>query len=48
MNTLVTNELFMDFIECPYRGYLRLTGALGRQTDFVELSESFQLPTIVH
>jgi len=39
MNTLVTNELFMDFIECPYRGYLRLTGALGRQTDFVELSE---------
>lgn len=39
MNTFVTNELFMDFIECPYRGYLRLTGALGRQTDFVELSE---------
>lgn len=39
MNTLVTNELFTDFIECPYRGYLRLTGALGRQTDFIELSE---------
>jgi predicted RecB family nuclease len=39
MNTLVTNELFMDFIECPYRGYLRLTGASGRQTDFAELSE---------
>src|ERR1035438_135826 len=37
MNTLITNELFMDFIECPYRGYLRLTGAIGRQTDFVEL-----------
>ena len=39
MNTPVTNELFGDFIECPYRGYLRLTGALGRRTDFVELSE---------
>jgi predicted RecB family nuclease len=42
MNTLVTNELFMDFIECPYRGHLKLSGALGRQTDFVEMSQRLQ------
>ncbi len=25
MKTLITNELFLDFIECRYRGYLKIT-----------------------
>jgi hypothetical protein len=33
MKTLITNELFSDFIECRYRGYLRLTGATGPKSD---------------
>jgi hypothetical protein len=38
MKTLITNELFSDFIECRYRGYLKLTGATGQQSDLVDLS----------
>ena len=30
MKTLVTNELFPDFIECRYRGFLKITDATGR------------------
>ena len=38
MKTLVTNELFLDFIECRYRGYLKITGASGPKSDLVDVS----------
>jgi len=38
MKTLVTNELFLDFIECRYRGYLKITGATGPKSDVVDVS----------
>ena len=38
MKTLVTNELFRDFIECRYRGYLKITGASGPKSDLVDVS----------
>jgi hypothetical protein len=38
MRTLVTNELFSDFIECRYRGYLKVTGERGPKSDLVDVS----------
>jgi len=38
MKTLITNELFSDFIECRYRGYLKITGANGSKSDLVDVS----------
>src|SRR6266852_4117340 len=38
MKTLVTNELFSDFIECRYRGDLKVTGARGPKSDLVDVS----------
>ncbi len=38
MKTLITNELFSDFIECRYRGYLKITGASGSKPDLVDVS----------
>jgi len=38
MKTLITNELFSDFIECRYRGYLKITGASGSKSDLVDVS----------
>jgi predicted RecB family nuclease len=40
MNTLITNDLFLDFVKCRYRGYLKLTGARGQTTDLMELQRS--------
>ena len=42
MKTLITNELFSDFVECRYRGYLRLTGATGSKSDLVDESGRFR------
>ncbi len=42
MKTVVTSELFLDFIECRYRGYLKLTGATGQKSDLVDLSGRLQ------
>lgn len=39
MKTLITNELLLDFVECRYRGYLKLTGATGQKTDLTELHD---------
>jgi hypothetical protein len=30
MKTLITNELFWDFIECKYRGYLKIETGVVR------------------
>ncbi|SPE29774.1 transposase [Candidatus Sulfopaludibacter sp. SbA6] len=38
MKTLVTNELFLDFLECRYRGYLKITGASEPKSDLVDVS----------
>ena len=38
MKTLITNELFLDFIECKYRGYLKITGATEPQSDLLDVS----------
>jgi hypothetical protein len=38
MKTLITNELFLDFVECRYRGYLKITGASGPKSGLVEVS----------
>jgi predicted RecB family nuclease len=38
MKPLITNELFSDFIECRYRGYLKVTGAHGPKSLLVEVS----------
>lgn len=38
MKTLVTNELFSDFIECGYLRYLKITGATGPKSDVVDVS----------
>jgi predicted RecB family nuclease len=38
MKTVVTDELFSDFIECRYRGYLKITGANGPQSNLVDVS----------
>ena len=37
MKTLITNELLLDFVECRYRAYLKVTGATGQKTDLTEL-----------
>ena len=37
MKTLITNELFWDFIECKYRGYLKIAGASGPRSDLVDV-----------
>ena len=42
MKTLVTNELFSDFIECRYRGYLKITDAAGPKSDLVDLSRKLR------
>jgi predicted RecB family nuclease len=39
MKTLVTNELFLDFIECRYRGYLKITGASGSTSDLIDVPD---------
>jgi len=38
MKTLITNELFLDFIECRYRGYLKITGATEPQSGLLDVS----------
>jgi len=38
MKTLITNELFLDFIECRYRGYLKITGATEPKSDLLDVS----------
>ena len=38
MNTLVTNDLFSDFIECKYRAYLKITGATEPKSDLLDVS----------
>jgi len=38
MKTLITNELFSDFIEYRYRGYLKITGATESNSDLLEVS----------
>jgi predicted RecB family nuclease len=38
MKTVITNELFSDFIECRYRGYLRITGVSEPQSDLPDVS----------
>ncbi|HYL74780.1 MAG TPA: IS66 family transposase [Bryobacteraceae bacterium] len=38
MKTLITNELFSDFVECRYRGYLKITGASGPTSDLIDVS----------
>ena len=38
MKTLVTSELFSDFIECRSRAYLKITGAKGQKSDLVDVS----------
>jgi hypothetical protein len=38
MKTLVTSELFSDFIECRYKAYLKITGANGQKPDLVDVS----------
>ena len=38
MKTLITNELFLDYIECRYRGYLKITGATEPKSDFLDVS----------
>ena len=42
MKTLVTNELFSDFIECGYLRYLKITGATGPKSDVVDVSGRHQ------
>jgi predicted RecB family nuclease len=42
MKTLVTNELFSDFIECRYRGYLKITDATEPKSDLVDLSRKLR------
>jgi len=39
MKTLITNELFVDFIECRYRGYLKITGATEPTSDLLDVSD---------
>ena len=39
MMTLVTNELFSDFIQCRYRGYLKITGASESNSDLADVSD---------
>jgi predicted RecB family nuclease len=38
MKTLITNELFSDFIECRYRGYLKINGASEPKSHLLEVS----------
>lgn len=38
MKALITNELFSDFIECRYRGYLKTTGASEPKSHVIEVS----------
>ena len=38
MKALITNELFLEFIECRYRGYMKITGASGPKSDLVDVS----------
>jgi predicted RecB family nuclease len=38
MKALITNELFSDFIECRYRGYLKTIGASEPKSHFLEVS----------
>lgn len=38
MKALITNELFSDFIECRYRGYLKTTGASEPHSHVIEVS----------
>src|SRR5260370_29537628 len=38
MKTLITNELFSDFIECRYRGYLKIIGANEPKSHLFEVS----------
>src|ERR1035441_2480891 len=38
MKTLITNELFLDFIICRYRGYLKITGATEPKSDLLDVS----------
>jgi predicted RecB family nuclease len=38
MKTLITNELFLDFIECKYRGYLKITGATEPKSELLDVS----------
>jgi predicted RecB family nuclease len=42
MKTLVTNDVFLDFIECRYRWYLKLTGAAGQRPGLVDLSDKLR------
>jgi hypothetical protein len=38
MDISISNELFLDFLNCRYKVYLKLTGKFGNKTDF----EKFQ------
>ena len=38
MKALITNELFSDFIECRYRGYLKTIGASEPKSHLLEVS----------
>jgi hypothetical protein len=38
MKALITNELFSDFIECRYRGYLKILGASEPKSHLLEVS----------
>ena len=42
MKPLITNELFLDFIECRYRGYLKITGATELQSGLLEAPDRFR------
>ena len=42
IKTKITTELIVDFFECRYRVYLKLTGATRQDSDLAELSTALQ------
>lgn len=36
MKVRITNKLFLDFVECKYKAYIKLTGKCGQKSEFEE------------
>ena len=49
MKRRITNAINLDYINCPYKAYLKINGENGRRTDFEvmqnELSEEYKVST---